>query len=1062
MVPSIDRYLNGIARGQSDGGAVLNRRGRAIVGQLDFHFLTVVGEADFSVAVHSRLGQAVDRFGSSGIRESHALDVGGQQVLLSRGRGVGGGNPAGDDHHGNAAEAVGVGVVVHNQLDLGPLLAVVLHLFRGGIGEHEGLQIIEAVDVVFGQVDEHGLPQADDVLLVSDAQVALQIAADVGSQIQRGLVGASAGADLLVVTQFHKAGVDIHNLLDISLEGGSGALGEVVALTQSVELVVLRVLGLGVGSEVASVQPVIRVDGLFLTDAVRGVHGNGVDIDHLAGGVIVSAAGHIPDIQHGSAVGLVAFLLDDHGLDGSLAGHRSLGRVEVVLMDGNLFDGQEAVVRGRIGDYALGGRAQFLVLHGLDFGLDLDGFNLVVIVEGDVDELHSLVNEQGAVVSVVAQVDLDVARLDLVGFSGLFVHAGEDVVYAVILDLPVIQVAAGGALILHQVAGAEAGGVLVEVGAKVQLHRLAGDIPAGDDSHDAAVLHVGAEGTNHHPLGGGTHILSQQGIAVLVEGQGNVFLGDFDLVPVDFGHVLVPQGDAVVGAAHGQGDGVFGLVGGAVVLHAGQGAGHGLGLIGLGDLEVLAVMVGVHRDDYHVVAGLQILQGGIGGVLSLDIAHLHVDGILVEAGEILVSVVGVLLLQGDIVGTDLLDLHELALDHHDVGDEVGLILGDIDLDHGAVVGQIGDVGDLRFLAGADRIFAVGFGALGAPHNLLAGLADVVLGAVHPETGVDVRLVGLQGVAAQAGGPVLHSVGLIGISRLLVEGEVGGDGEGADGDLLVAPDVGGTAEIVLRILVLVVQAQILEVLLAELHGVVIVLGVAYGVQFPVGDVFRIGLVAGHISTGFVPDNGGVSGGDGKAAGVLDHGGLQGVQGQLAGLLAVDRVGALEAQAVEQAGDVAQTGHVHGPAGAGEALELTLVADSAQQHLGKGEAGQGVGGLEGAVAIAADVAGGLAVADDARKGVARGNVGIGAGVVGQSRGGLGANHQRDDDLGGGAAGQLGLRTEGTVLVAGDNADPVQDGNGFLVLDLILVGEVLVLGGSRADGGQRHGHNQCEDQG
>ena len=27
------------------------------------------------------------------------------------------------------------------------------------------------------------------------------------------------------------------------------------------------------------------VDGLFLTDAVRGVHGNGVDIDHLAGGV---------------------------------------------------------------------------------------------------------------------------------------------------------------------------------------------------------------------------------------------------------------------------------------------------------------------------------------------------------------------------------------------------------------------------------------------------------------------------------------------------------------------------------------------------------------------------------------------------------------------------------------------------------------------------------------------------------------------------------------------------------------------------------------------------------
>ena len=161
-------------------------------------------------------------------------------------------------------------------------------------------------------------------------------------------------------------------------------------------------------------------------------------------------------------------------------------------------------------------------------------------------------------------------------------------------------------------------------------------------------------------------------------------------------------------------------------------------------------------------------------------------------------------------------------------------------------------------------------------------------------------------------------------------------------------------------------------------------------------------------------------------------------------------------------IADPGHVHGPAGAGEALNIALVANGAQEHLGEGIAGQGVGGLEGAVAIAADVAGRLAVADDARKGVASGNVGIGARVVGQSRGGVGADHQGDDDLGGRAAGQLRLGTEAAVLVTGDDTDTVQNGNCFLVLDLFLVGEIPVLGGSRADGDQRHGHDQSENQG
>ena len=60
-----------------------------------------------------------------------------------------------------------------------------------------------------------------------------------------------------------------------------------------------------------------------------------------------------------------------------------------------------------------------------------------------------------------------------------------------------------------------------------------------------------------------------------------------------------------------------------------------------------------------------------------------------------------------------------------------------------------------------------------------------------------------------------------------------------------------------------------------------------------------------------------------------------------------------------------------------------------------------------------------------------------VVGQSGGSVGADHQGDDDLGGRAAGQLRLGTEAAVLVTGDDTDTVQNGNCFLVLDLVLVG-------------------------
>ena len=268
-------------------------------------------------------------------------------------------------------------------------------------------------------------------------------------------------------------------------------------------------------------------------------------------------------------------------------------------------------------------------------------------------------------------------------------------------------------------------------------------------------------------------------------------------------------------------------------------------------------------------------------------------------------------------------------------------------------------------------------------------------------------------------------------------------------------------VVSGVITIVLQAQILEVLLTELESHLVVGGVDHAAVDVGVDVT---VVAGAIHSLAALNGQDLAGGadNGVGVAVVHHGGLQGVQSQLAGLVTGHGLGAVEVQTVEQAGHVADPGHVHGPAGVHEALDVGLIANSAQQHLRKGIAGQGVGGLEGAVAIAADVAGRLAVADDAREGVARGNVGVGTRVVGQSGGSVGADHQGDDDLGGRAAGQLRLGTEAAVLVTGDDTDTVQNGNCFLVLDLVLVGEIPVLGGSRADGDQRHGHNQCENQG
>ena len=790
-------------------------------------------------------------------------------------------------------------------------------------------------------------------------------------------------------------------------------------LLQAVEGLV-AFLGLqSVAGEVALAQALVGPNLDAFLQAVGGHHSDGVLIDAVA--VLVNAVHtlKVADVKQVAGDGVVGLLLHHDGFNLAVAVQAGLGRV---------------------GIGGAGLEVQSGLLHGLQAVADLDALHIAVLVEGDVDELDAL----GDILPVgdAAELDADVAGLQAVGMAGA---RGIDVID--VGGRAVHQDPVGGADgafvgVLHQVAGlhvAEVAVIDILVGADVQGDLVALDIPAVDIMGDLIVDDAVIVALDNHEVGGVAHALGAQSVAILVQIELDILAGNLDVIGLDAGQVLVPQGHLVSGAAHGNINRLALSLRVAIGGNAGQLAGNFLGDIGLAHLEVAAVVVSVHGHHGHKGAGLQTGEQGVISVLLLHVLNLHVDGSLVIAGiGNGAAVGGADAVQSDIVAGHALDRHHLGLDHHDMGDQVGVLVVHIELHQGAVVGVIRDGGNLLLIA-----------VKGVFNQLAVDIQRSVL---------VVNLIAAQAQSANlaAVGNCLHIVG-----RLGGVGEVGRNGEGADGDQLVAPHVGGPAKVV-DIGALFIHAQVFEVLLTELDGPVVVSGVAAVAALLVADVLGVLLVAGDIGTGLGAGNGSVAGGDVEAAGVLHQSGLQGVQSQLAGLLAGDGVSTLEAQAVEQAGSVADPGHVHGPAGAGEALKLALIAQRAQQHLGEGEAGQGVGGLKGAVAIAADIAGGLAVADDARKGVAGGNVGIGAGAVGEIGGRLRPDHQGNDDLRRGAAGQLGFGTERAVLIAGDNADPVQNGNGFLVLDLVLVGKVLVLGGPGADGGQRHSHDQREDQG
>ena len=193
------------------------------------------------------------------------------------------------------------------------------------------------------------------------------------------------------------------------------------------------------------------------------------------------------------------------------------------------------------------------------------------------------------------------------------------------------------------------------------------------------------------------------------------------------------------------------------------------------------------------------------------------------------------------------------------------------------------------------------------------------------------------------------------------------------------------------------------------------------------------------------------GDGIAVLVLlNHLDVQSVVDQQRRVVAGQRIRGSYTQVVKDAQGRGQRGGLDGPVGALKALDSGVVAHGHQQHLGRLQGGHGGGGVKLAVAAAGDDAGGVAVVD-----VTLGPVGVhvhqaGVDALVQSAvvhalihdDGEHLRHLSAVNIFGGCIGAVGL--------ALDDAEGNQHGNGILVYNLVLIGEIVV---ARSGGGDDH---------
>ena len=422
-------------------------------------------------------------------------------------------------------------------------------------------------------------------------------------------------------------------------------------------------------------------------------------------------------------------------------------------------------------------------------------------------------------------------------------------------------------------------------------------------------LHAGEE----HILVGLGVLLNADQVAVGIEDHivGGVLQIGLAVVVQHLDVVLGGVGILIGGALHGDILVQLEAVDGGV--RDNLGGDHGLHLAGGHGDEVLVVLLHVLHVDIVILdrGGILLLISGLDEIRILAGAEV-VDGVDLNINLFVLGIV--------VLGSD----SQIGVDDDDLHIVLGLVLalnpGDKDLRQNALLG-----GAHAVVVGAlDNTVGEHGGVI-----LHLGLAvdvdgqHVILQMLHHVLGDGV----VQVLAGDLGGELSHQIGVIQV--------------GANDLLVVGPGVGGTAEVVnIRL-----QLQLGQVLLTKLDGVVIGVG-----ELLLGDGLSTGNGGGHIAGLLVAqgDLGAVDG-DGGLLVVLNQRGLDSVQSHLSSLLTADLSGAEHLlQTVVQTDLHADGGHGDGPAGASEALQLAVIADGGEQHLGEGVAGQLAGGIEVAVA------------------------------------------------------------------------------------------------------------------
>mgnify|MGYP000445871059 CR=1 FL=1 len=424
---------------------------------------------------------------------------------------------------------------------------------------------------------------------------------------------------------------------------------------------------------------------------------------------------------------------------------------------------------------------------------------------------------------------------------------------------------------------------------------------------------------------------------------------------------VIAEGNDLAGAVEEQQlrlvNGGHGARTGADAVHADD---HGVGIGSSRGVDPQGVAVLVKIDRALGVHG--VLQAGddgglgAGNIVDLVGGGADVDGL---ADGVSGQVTDDLLGSGNALDAVLAGLVGVG-EGHEIAGLVGVVSGEV-----AAGAGLGSDGDVSVLGGGGSISRGDLAKVGV------GLGD--------DDGVIVSVIedfGQNAVAAEAVGGValvdvvrdsgltstVNIVGDVGDGDRLGQAEVGIDGAeldfrsigqvslvgvGTDLGGLEVPLVSGTLESIGG------RGAELEVgveLLAQLDDTIlgaIVGGILTDVPNAVVLADDIGgLGAAEVDHSAVDRDGGTLGG------ILDHGGLEGVEHHLSGLLTGQRSrqGDLFHAFVQIRVAQGQFGGVDGPAVAHQVLDLGVIAQSHQQHLGKLGAQHGSSGVETAVAVA----------------------------------------------------------------------------------------------------------------